>query len=129
MKNSKKFVLVAASICALALGADRVNAVPTLTLFDGTTTITITDGSGLDANAAVGAVTFSGRIGVWDVNVSTGITKPVIGSSTVPMMDLNSVDHSTGAGTLTITFSVSPALNSGMPRLATMASICSRSSV
>lgn len=100
--------MMAATVCALALAAERAQAVATLTLdAGGTNVVTIVDGGAGDINATVGAVTFSGALGVWTVNVSTGITKPVIGSSTSPQMDLNSVDVSTGAGTLIITFSES----------------------
>src|SRR5215831_7491863 len=62
-------------------------AVPQLRLSDGTTTVTAT-GSG-------GVVTFSGSIGVFTLNVTTGI------SDGVRSMDLNSIDVSAGAGQLT----------------------------
>jgi hypothetical protein len=58
-----------------------------------------------DSNGVVGALTYIGTIGVWAVNVSTGITKPVQGSATDPFMDLNTVNTSTAAGTMTIKFS------------------------
>ncbi len=107
MKNQspKVFTLLVAGACAVTLLTPRAHAVPTLTLFDGTTTIVVTDGSGLDQSGAAGVVTFNGVIGVWDINVTTGLTKPVLGSASAPEMDLNSIDHSTGAGILTITFS------------------------
>ncbi len=106
MKNSKKFAMVAATACALALAAERSSAVPSITLFDvaSSTSVTVVDGGLGDANAAAGAVTFIGSLGVWTVNVSTGLTKPILGSSTSPSMDLNSIDNSSAAGTLIITF-------------------------
>ena len=83
-----------------------VNAIPTLTLSDGTTTIVVTDGSALDSSTLAGAVTFNGALGTnFILNVSTGLTKPLTGSASAPSIDLNSVDFATGAGTLTITFS------------------------
>lgn len=65
----------------------------------------IVDGGMLDVNDVDGAVTFSGAIGPnWIMNVTTGTSNPVIGSTIIPMLDLNSVDaSSTGGGTLTIT--------------------------
>jgi hypothetical protein len=51
-----------------------------------------------------GAVTYIGGLGVWTLNVSTGVSKPVIGSAENPSMDLNSVDYSSSAGILTITW-------------------------
>lgn len=86
----------------------QASAIPTLRLSDGTTTITVADGSGSDLNGVNGAVTFSGNIGSWIVNVSTGITFPVLGASNQPHMDLNSVNVSSPSGivdTLTISFS------------------------
>jgi len=113
MKNLFKAILaVAAVICA-----GSVYAVGTLTIFDGTTTITVTDGSALDSNPAPGAVTWIGTIGVWNINVDTGLTKPAVGSAVLPVMDLSFLGHSaksrkarrgpssTGAGTLTLTWS------------------------
>ena len=56
------------------------------------------------APAVAGQVVASGSLGVWLINVSTGITKPVSGSATNPQMDLNTVNMSTGAGTVTVKF-------------------------
>jgi hypothetical protein len=74
------------------------SATPTLWLTDGTTSVTIADGGGLDLNPVVGAVTFSGSLGNFNVNVTTGITHPIIGSPSMPQMDLNSVNVSSQAG-------------------------------
>jgi len=93
-----------ASAAILAAGTQLAGAVATLSIFDGTTTITVTDGGIGDSNPTVGAVTWIGTIGVWNVNVSTGITGPVT-SPPYPHLDLNSVDTSTGAGTLTLKWS------------------------
>ena len=55
------------------------------------------------SNPTIGAITFIGSITNWDINVSTGLSKPVLSASPgAASMDLNSVDHSTGAGTLNI---------------------------
>ncbi len=50
-------------------------------------------------NATPGVVTFIGALGVWNINVSTGIS-----FSPAPHLDLNSVDVSTGPGVLTLLF-------------------------
>ncbi len=77
-----------------------------LQLSDGTTTVTIPDGSGQDQNGTNGAITFIGSIGNWILNVTTGLGFPLIGSLDAPSMDLNSVDAtSSGGGTLTIQLS------------------------
>jgi hypothetical protein len=107
MKKKLTPLLTALTVAVIALAAaPNAQAIPTIRLFDGTTTITVADGSGGDSTAAIGAVTFNGAIGAWIVNVSTGVTKPLLGSATKPDMDLNSVNVSGGAGgTLTILFS------------------------
>jgi hypothetical protein len=68
-------------------------------------TVIISDGDtgtspnhAIDSNPAAGAITYIGSIGSWLVNVTTGLTKPVIGSETNPQMDLNSVNVSSSSG-------------------------------
>lgn len=108
----KKIIL--GSVLAIMAGAiwapQQVSAIPTLMLSDGTTTVTIVDGDlvgpQVDANGTDGAVTFIGAVGAWNVNVTTGLTNPVLGSLSRPHMDLSSVNVSGGGGgTLTINFS------------------------
>jgi PEP-CTERM motif len=83
---------------ALVTGPTPASAVATLNLNDGINpAVTIVDGGLGDMCPLAGCVTFIGTIGVWIVNVSTGLS-----SSPIPFMDLNSVDMSTGAGTLKI---------------------------
>lgn len=81
-------------------------AVPVLSLDDGVgNSITCLDGAACDSTAAAGVVTWSGSLGNWIVNVSTGVANPVLGSPTEAHMDLNSVNISIGGGgTLTIKF-------------------------
>src|SRR5262245_55288900 len=50
-----------------------------------------------DGNPAVGAVSFSGPVGVFDINVDTGLSKPILGPAVI---DLNFTTHSTTGGTL-----------------------------
>lgn len=105
MRTSTISVIAVAAIAG-GLLAQSAQAVPTLTLSDGgLNTVTITDGGAGDVNPAAGAVTFIGSVGIFNLNVSTGLSKPATGSASNPRLDLNSVDTSTGAGTLLITFS------------------------
>lgn len=70
--------------------------------------VTITDGGAGDLNSLVGVVQFSGQVGNWVLNVTTGTTKPFSGTDLLPKMDLNSLNASTGltsAETLTLEFS------------------------
>lgn len=97
---------VAVASCVGIATAGRAEAAAVLYLTDGGASVTITDGGAGDLNAAVGAITYVGAVGAnWTINVSTGLTKPVLGSAEYPHMDLNSVNVSTGAGTLDIFFS------------------------
>jgi hypothetical protein len=78
----------------------------TLSLNDGINPVLqIQDNQAGDLNPALGAVNWSGSIGTWVLNVTTGVTKPLFGSAAQPSMDLNSVNISAGAGTLQIMFS------------------------
>ncbi len=74
----------------------------TLTLNDGSSSVTIVDGGSGDSNSTTGAVTWIGGLGVWSVNVSTGLGYPASGTLTWPYLDLNSINKSKAAGTLTI---------------------------
>lgn len=95
--------MAVAAVAALALVAVPVGATPlTLTLSDGSNTVTVQDGGVGDSNGASGAVTWIGSLGVWVVNVSTGLGEPVLGSPSWPVLDLNSVNASNAAGTLTL---------------------------
>jgi hypothetical protein len=106
--------IIATVALGLVLGwlfvPSQASALPTLELSDGIGNIVLVgDNLAGDANPIAGAVTFIGSLGgttVWTVNVTTGLTKPVLGSATDPELDLNSVNvSSSGAGTLTIRFS------------------------
>jgi hypothetical protein len=66
----------------------------------------ITDNGPGDSNPLTGVITFSGSLpGGFAVNVTTGLSKPMIGGTTnIAEIDLNSVNvQTTGAGTLRIT--------------------------
>lgn len=89
----------------LLMAAGSAWAVPTLRITDGINTVTVADGSGLDLSSIAGVVSYSGTIGIWDVNFTSGLTKPEQGTALVPYMDLVSLNHSTGAGQLFVYFS------------------------
>jgi VPDSG-CTERM motif len=98
MKNSTKYLL---ALSAIVGTVGTVSAIPTLTLSDNLgDSVTIVDGGSNDANSSAGAVTFIGALGVWNLNVTTGLS-----SNDPATLDLNSVDNATAAGVLTLTFS------------------------
>jgi len=83
-----------------------VQAAPTLTIFDGVNPlVTIVDGSAADYNSFAGAVLAVTNVGVWNLVITSGATKPVFGSATNPLMDLAIQASSSAAGSLTVTFS------------------------
>ncbi len=111
--RSKEESIMKAKIFVLALSfvlfAVPVYATPTLTLNDAATPgieVTVLDNGVGDINPLAGVITFSGPIGAWVVNVTTGVTKPVIGTASEAHMDLNSVQvYTDGANDLKIAFS------------------------
>jgi hypothetical protein len=103
MKRRLMVITIVITLAFLMI-VPAAQAIPTLYLTDGSNSVTIEDQAIGDSNPIAGAVTYIGSLGVWDLNVGTGVTKPFSGSSTNPHMDLNSVDSSTGAGELQIWF-------------------------
>ena len=88
-------VVAAPASAALVLRIEDVGTGVGAVVFD--------QGAG-DINGALGVLTFSGTVGGFAINVTTGISKPMIGSSIAAELDLNSVNVSTGfAGTLKMT--------------------------
>lgn len=105
MKKFSKILMFL--VLAVFLMAGSASATPLLTLSDGSTTITVIDEGVGDASlGTAGVVSYNGAVGTnWMVNVTTGLTKPVIGGMNFPYLDLNSVNVSSGsAGTMNITF-------------------------
>lgn len=105
--NITKALLGSLIVCVcIFLGTNVVHATATLKLDDGTITKTIMDQGAWDTNLTVGVVSYNGSVGNFIVNVTTGITTPVVGSWTLPELDLNSVNVSSSTGgTLDIWFS------------------------
>lgn len=93
---------VAAMASAFVAGSTRTaDASMWLKLEDliGGGSVTVTDGGGGDVNGAAGAITWIGSVGLWTINVSTGLSKPAIGTPGLDArMDLNSLDSYTGSG-------------------------------
>lgn len=100
----RHFLGLAIAIAGLTQAAQ---ALPSLRIFDGTTTITITDNAAGDSSGVAGRVVWDGTIGNWTLNTHVGTGYPVLGSLSNPVLDLSFNAVSNGAGgTLTISFSV-----------------------
>jgi hypothetical protein len=68
--------------------------------------VTITDDGMNDSYAGLGTIEYSGSLGSFKINVTTGISKPEIGNPYEAMLDLSSVNISgPNAGTLVIKLS------------------------
>lgn len=82
------------------------NAVPSLRLTQGANIVTVTDNGAGDINSDSGVVVFSGGVGDFIVNTTTGVTKPLLGSSSSPILDLNSINvNGASSGTIILEFS------------------------
>ena len=96
------------AICILASCTSWVNAAATLSVYDGVNPlITIVDnGPGDLMNGVSGVIQVSTNVGVWSsVTINSAETKPVVGSSLNPVLDLRMQANSTGAGSLRLVFS------------------------
>ncbi|MGB0629911.1 MAG: hypothetical protein ACPGRZ_04390 [Alphaproteobacteria bacterium] len=101
----KKHLLIGLAAIAASSISVSSHAAPQLRLSDGINTVTVTDGGAGDASALAGVVIFQGSVGDFLVNVTTGITKPVLGTPADPVLDLNSIDVTgTAGGVLTVEF-------------------------
>ena len=102
----KRLLFLMIVVFAVGALAPTAHAAMFLTLNDGLGhSVLVGDGSTLDQSAAIGVITYNGNLGggVWTVNITTGISKPVLGGPNEAKMDLNSVNvSSAGAGNLTI---------------------------
>jgi hypothetical protein len=106
--NVKKNILIFGIAAAMVLSAvPMANAGAILTLSSGGKSVTIGDGTARDLDPDAGVVTWIGSIGNWSVNVTSGETYPIEGTTANPQMDLDSLDNYTGTKpfqALTITF-------------------------
>lgn len=101
----KTKVLTALAMGLFGFSAAQAQPVSLLEITDGVNLLTSTDNSFGDDNPVLGAVTLSGAVGDFNVNVATGLSTPLSGSAELPKLDLSSVNLSgTGTGTLTIRF-------------------------
>jgi PEP-CTERM motif len=103
--NQRFRFLASVAFCGAAalVCSPSAKATVQITLTNGASTATVTDGGAGDVCAAVNCVTFSGSLGNYIINVSTGIAQ----QGNNPFLDLNSVNVAIAgnAGLLTIAMS------------------------
>ncbi|MBI3467298.1 MAG: PEP-CTERM sorting domain-containing protein [Planctomycetes bacterium] len=109
MKRFLKAAIALAAVFAASLAGNvpTASAAFLLELDDPGTVgvdVLVTDGGVGDINATTGVITFSGSFGVWIVNVTTTISKPVLPNTLYSAeLDLNSVNvNSASSGSLQI---------------------------
>jgi hypothetical protein len=105
MNQLRNTIAAALIVVAVIIGlVQPAHAVLTLTLESGGSTVSITDGGAGDlAFSQAGIIMYFGSVGVFTFNITTGISD--IGSATPNLvMDLNTLNQSSDAGTLNITF-------------------------
>ncbi len=113
---SMKSRLVLSWVVAVVLGllAAAPAEAGAIKIFDGTSTLIIEDqdfipdpGRPADGHADPGVVVFMGSLGIWTFQLTSGISKPTVGSETEPIMELHDVSLSSkgSGGTLEIWFS------------------------
>ena len=86
-------------VVVLLLGFQSTSHALTLSFYDFVNPVFfVEDGSAKDSSPLAGVVTFNGTIGDWIVNVTTGVSKPVLGSAASPEIDLNSLNVTSSSG-------------------------------
>ena len=89
--------ILTAVVLSLTLGLSAWATPMRLQLINGSSVVNIFDGGVNDNNAVVGAVTYAGSIGNWDVTVTTALGSNVL--SPIGHMDLTSINiNSFGVG-------------------------------
>lgn len=103
MKTAISVVLLVAAVTACA---NLAKAQSELTIYDGINPlITVFDNGPGDQNASAGSIYVSTNVGVWNLNISSALTKPAIGSPLNPVMDIVVQAVSSAGGTLRYAFS------------------------
>lgn len=104
LPKNRKTLMAGSLLAALVAIEPQAQAATIIELSDGINpAVTVFDGGPGDLSAVAGVVVFSGSVGAFNVNVTTGLSFPLLGSATAPVMDLNSVNVSSGAvGSLTV---------------------------
>jgi hypothetical protein len=112
VKKLSKILIISILAVLLAVGSASATAILALTVEHLGNRI-IHDNGSWDTNPNLGVVSWSGSIMDWNVNISTGLSKDVLGSATWPILDLNSVNTG-GTGTLRVSFSDTDFTGSGL---------------
>src|SRR5664280_262136 len=103
MKMGVKTLIVGLAVAGFANWA---HAAATLSIYDGANPlISLVDNSPGDFNGSVGQMLVITNVGVWNLTITSAVTKPALGSATNPVMDIAIQAISSASGILTYTFS------------------------
>ena len=106
MGGFKVFAFLGLVAMLTAANPNRAQAAASLTLYDGVNPlITVVDNGPGDLIGVTGAILLQTNVGVWNLAISTAVTKPLMGSTTDPVMDLDITAVSSAAGSLRLVFS------------------------
>jgi hypothetical protein len=97
--------LIAAAAVPLAMAPGIAQAGAELELMSGTQIVTVSDNGLGDMSTAAGQVLWAGSINGWNFTVTVGDTKPLLGSETMPQLDLSVTANSAGSDKLVVMFS------------------------
>jgi hypothetical protein len=104
MKKFSKILM--AAVLGIFLVAGSAWAVPTLRISGtGFGTFDVADGSADDENITTGIVKYTQAVGVFELNIAAGTTKPQTGTAADPDMHFGAIASTLAGGTMTIKFS------------------------
>ncbi len=107
LKKTTKIIALAAFLSVTAVGARQAHAIPTLSLDDGSTFMTIVDNGVGDLDSRDGFIHSSTSFANFMAAITIGLSKPILGTADLPHLHLNSVNVSSvgaAADMLTIKF-------------------------
>jgi hypothetical protein len=104
MNNFKKLVLSSLAAGALALNALPASANLILSLDDGAGhSVTVNDNGVGDISSLLGAIAFSGSLGLWTISTTTGIDTSTPNLAKIDLTSINAVFTGSGVANLTVT--------------------------
>jgi hypothetical protein len=103
MNNFKKLVLSSLAAGALALSALPASASLILSLDDGAGhSVSITDNGVGDVNSLLGAIVFSGNLGLWSINTAIGADSSTPSLAKIDLTSFNAVYSGSGVANLRV---------------------------
>ncbi|HEY8100296.1 MAG TPA: PEP-CTERM sorting domain-containing protein [Burkholderiaceae bacterium] len=103
MNSFKKLVLSSLAAGALALSAMPASASLILTLDDGAgNAVSVNDNGVGDVNSLLGAIVFSGNLGLWSINTAIGADSSTPNLAKIDLTSFNAVYSGSGVANLTV---------------------------